>query len=207
MKHETSRALANNRRIAIEALNLSRSPATRAAGRVVCRGEADRIHRRSVRRRSHAGAGAIGPGWERKAIIPPLIHFAILVFFAAVCVRAQSATTAAAAPGSGQAGWKQIDQLVPPAIYSPSVERHRFGVYGPDAVKNPAFYPVPQDPVTRDTYLRWMGVALFSPIASPASSGSAACSDVLVRQHTATTARGISEFTLGVIPSTLIVLR
>ena len=41
-------------------------------------------------------------------------------------------------------------------IYSPSVERHRFGAYGPSVVSDPGFYPIPRDPVTRDTYLRWL---------------------------------------------------
>lgn len=48
------------------------------------------------------------------------------------------------------------DCLAPPTIYSPSVERYRFGAYGPSLVSDPSFYPIPQDPVTRDTYLRWL---------------------------------------------------
>ncbi|MFZ9856514.1 MAG: hypothetical protein ACO3I0_15465 [Limisphaerales bacterium] len=43
-----------------------------------------------------------------------------------------------------------------PTIYSPSVERYRFGAYGPSVVSDPGFYPIPRDPVTRDTYLRWL---------------------------------------------------
>ncbi len=50
----------------------------------------------------------------------------------------------------------KIDHLAPPTIYSPPVDRFRFGAYGSSLVSNPAFYPIPQDAVTRDTYLRWM---------------------------------------------------
>ncbi|MBM3823871.1 MAG: hypothetical protein FJ404_13470 [Verrucomicrobia bacterium] len=50
----------------------------------------------------------------------------------------------------------KIDHLVPPTLYSPSVERHRFGAYGPSLISDPGFYPIPQESVTRDTYLRWL---------------------------------------------------
>lgn len=50
----------------------------------------------------------------------------------------------------------RIDRLAPPTIYSPSVARYRFGAYGPSQVSDPGFYPIPQDPVTRETYLRWL---------------------------------------------------
>ena len=40
-----------------------------------------------------------------------------------------------------------------PTRYALDVERYRFRK--PD-VSNPAFYPIPQDAVTRDIYLRWI---------------------------------------------------
>jgi len=49
-----------------------------------------------------------------------------------------------------------IERIGPPTLYSPSVERYRFGDYSPGLISDPAFYPIPQDPVTRDTYLRWL---------------------------------------------------
>jgi len=49
-----------------------------------------------------------------------------------------------------------VQRVGPPTVYSPSVERYRFGAYGPGLISDPAFYPIPQDPVTRDTYLRWL---------------------------------------------------
>lgn len=45
------------------------------------------------------------------------------------------------------------ERLGPPTMYSPSVERYRFGATD---VTNQAFYPIPQEPVTRETYLRWL---------------------------------------------------
>jgi hypothetical protein len=38
-------------------------------------------------------------------------------------------------------------------MYSSSAERYQFGA--PDLV-NPAFYPIPPEPVTRQTYWRWL---------------------------------------------------
>ena len=47
-------------------------------------------------------------------------------------------------------------RLAPPTIYSPPVDRYRFGAYDPSLVSNPAFYPIPQDAVTRESYLQFM---------------------------------------------------
>ncbi|HOX40508.1 MAG TPA: hypothetical protein PL033_21220 [Candidatus Brocadiia bacterium] len=52
-----------------------------------------------------------------------------------------------------QTMWEKIDHIGPPTLYSPSVERYRFGATD---VSNPAFYPIPREPVTRDTYLQWL---------------------------------------------------
>ncbi len=61
-----------------------------------------------------------------------------------------------------------VERVAPPTIYSPPVDRFRFGAYGPGVVSNPAFYPIPQDAVTRDTYLRWMEeMDLFRLVDTP----------------------------------------
>ena len=58
------------------------------------------------------------------------------------------------------------ERLGPPTLYSPSVERYRFGEAD---VMNSAFYPIPQDPVTRETYLRWLeDMDLFKIADTPA---------------------------------------
>ena len=47
--------------------------------------------------------------------------------------------------------WEGVQRVGPPRVYSPSVERYR---YGHTNVSNPEFYPIPQDSVTRESYLR-----------------------------------------------------
>jgi hypothetical protein len=47
--------------------------------------------------------------------------------------------------------WADVQLSGAPTRYSLDVERYHFGK--PD-VNNPAFYPIPQDAVTRDIYLR-----------------------------------------------------
>lgn len=47
----------------------------------------------------------------------------------------------------------QVDRIGPPTIYYPPVDRYRFGATD---VNNPAFYPIPPEDVTRDTYWQWM---------------------------------------------------
>ena len=49
--------------------------------------------------------------------------------------------------------WKAAERVGPPSMYSPNVERYRFGSAN---VNNPDFYPIPQTPVTRDTYMAWL---------------------------------------------------
>ena len=47
----------------------------------------------------------------------------------------------------------RVDRIGPPTIYSAQVDRFRFGATD---VSNPAFYPIPNDAVTRETYLAWL---------------------------------------------------
>jgi hypothetical protein len=47
--------------------------------------------------------------------------------------------------------WQNVERLGPPTQHYVNVDRYRFGT--PD-VNNPDFYPIPQDVVTRDTYMR-----------------------------------------------------
>lgn len=87
-------------------------------------------------------------------------------------------------PGTAPALEPQPERLVPPTIYSTPVDRYRFGTYGPGLVSNPAFYPIPQDEVNRDTYLRWMeAMDLFKIAENPkqGSSGVQRFLPVLVR--------------------------
>ena len=44
-------------------------------------------------------------------------------------------------------GWKDVEALGAPTRYSVDVERYRFGTTD---VRNPAFYPIRRDPVTRE---------------------------------------------------------
>ena len=48
--------------------------------------------------------------------------------------------------------WAEAQLQGPPTRYALDVERYRFN--GTCDVGNPSFYPVPQDTVTRETYLR-----------------------------------------------------
>ena len=62
----------------------------------------------------------------------------------------------------------EIERLAPPTIYSPSAEHFRFGTYGPALVSDPEFYPIPQDPVTRETYVQFMDeLGLFKVVENP----------------------------------------
>ena len=47
--------------------------------------------------------------------------------------------------------WERVQRVGPPRMYSPSVARYR---YGHTNVNNPEFYPIPQESVTRESYLR-----------------------------------------------------
>jgi len=72
----------------------------------------------------------------------------LAIILAATCVARAGDQVTAIIPAVGSAV-----RLGPPTLYSPSVERYRFGTTD---VSNPAFYPIPQEPVTRETYLRWL---------------------------------------------------
>ena len=62
----------------------------------------------------------------------------------------------------------KIQRLAPTAIYSPSAEHYRFGTYGPTLVSDPDFYPIPQDSVTRESYLQFMDeLGLFKVVENP----------------------------------------
>jgi hypothetical protein len=57
------------------------------------------------------------------------------------------------------------ERVGPPTLYSPPVDRFRFG--GSD-VTNPAFYPIPKEPVTRATYMQYLEEQeLFDVAKSP----------------------------------------
>lgn len=45
-----------------------------------------------------------------------------------------------------------VERIGSPTFYSPDVERYRFQM----DVSNPLFYPIPNDEVTRDTYVKWL---------------------------------------------------
>ena len=52
-----------------------------------------------------------------------------------------------------EAGWKDVERVGPPRMYSPQVERYRFGQAN---MGDPAFYPIEQSRVTRQTYMAWL---------------------------------------------------
>ena len=52
--------------------------------------------------------------------------------------------------------WAQVDRVGPPNQNFIDVERFRFGTTD---MSNPDFYPVPQDKITRDTYMRAIDAA------------------------------------------------
>lgn len=59
----------------------------------------------------------------------------------------------------------RVDRIGPPTIYSAQVDRFRFGATD---VSNPAFYPIPNDAVTRETYLAWLDDnGLFQLVDTP----------------------------------------
>jgi hypothetical protein len=61
-----------------------------------------------------------------------------------------------------------VERVGPPTLYSPSAEHYRFGAYGPALVSDPDFYPIPQDPVTRETYMQFMDkLGLFKVVENP----------------------------------------
>ena len=54
---------------------------------------------------------------------------------------------------STEPDWNDVERLGPPRLYSPQPERYRFGHVN---INNPEFYPIPQTPVTRDIYMKWL---------------------------------------------------
>ncbi|MBW7862840.1 MAG: hypothetical protein H3C30_00330 [Candidatus Hydrogenedentes bacterium] len=71
-------------------------------------------------------------------------------------------------PADAAPPWDGVERVGPPTLYSPPVDRFRFGT--PD-VSNPAFYPIPQDPVTRDTYMKWMEEMELFDVAKTPNAG------------------------------------
>lgn len=80
-----------------------------------------------------------------------------------------SAMGAFDAPGSEVANAHGAAERVgPPTLYSPAVDRFRFG--GTD-VSNPAFYPIPQEQVTRATYLKYLEEQELFDVANSPKAG------------------------------------
>ena len=73
----------------------------------------------------------------------------MIAAIACVCVL----TALAENEAKSEPDWQQVERIGPPRMYSPQVERYRFGHTN---VNNPDFYPIPQAPVTRDTYMAWI---------------------------------------------------
>ena len=46
-----------------------------------------------------------------------------------------------------------VERVGAPTLYAPPIERYRLG---PPDLSNPAYYPIPQTPVTRATYMAWL---------------------------------------------------
>ena len=67
-------------------------------------------------------------------------------------VTATARSTDASSVSNRQPEWTDVQLHGAPTRYMVDVERYRFSTT-PD-VGNPAFYPIPQEPVNRDTYLR-----------------------------------------------------
>ena len=49
--------------------------------------------------------------------------------------------------------WGHVERVGPPTFHAPPIDRYRYG--SPD-IGNPGYYPIPQSPVTRETYMRWI---------------------------------------------------
>lgn len=64
--------------------------------------------------------------------------------------------------------WTGAERVGPPTLYSPPVDRFRFGATD---VSNPAFYPIPQEPVTRDTCLKWLEEMELFDVAKTPNAG------------------------------------
>jgi len=84
-----------------------------------------------------------------------------LLATANILIAERASTNAVALP--------QVQLLGAPTRYAADVERYRFGAT-PD-VRNPAFYPIPQDAVSRETYLRCIDELNPSEIARNPNRG------------------------------------
>ena len=84
---------------------------------------------------------------NRKTITP----FHVLVF--ATLLTQASTAVELARPVVTDASEPAVERIGPPTFFAPPVERYRLGA--PD-VNNPAFYPIPQTTVTRETYMAWI---------------------------------------------------
>lgn len=146
-------------------------PATRrfslgleAAGRRGARSDPNRVASRAVLCQT-------GSGMNHDASRAGLATLSILArtrIAGCALVLSLSAAEPSTAPDPMSRPEARIERIGPPTLYSPSVERQRFGAYGPGLVSDPAFYPIPQEPVTRETYLRWLeGMDLFRLADTP----------------------------------------
>ena len=103
-------------------------------------------------------------------------HVVSVVTMAAMC-----GIAAGDSPAETPSAYGGVERVGPPTMYGSSVERYRFGAAD---VTNPAFYPIPQEPVTRATYLRWLEeMDLFKVADTPALGlwGPQQCMPVLVK--------------------------
>ena len=90
-------------------------------------------------------------------LFSPVAVAALACCTALLCAEHASADPAQTVPDGAKA-----ERAGPPTMYSHPVGRYR---YGEPNVSDPAFYPVPQDPVTRETYMRCIDAADPAEIA------------------------------------------
>ncbi|MHC4535544.1 MAG: hypothetical protein ACYS6K_16455 [Planctomycetota bacterium] len=64
--------------------------------------------------------------------------------------------------------WNKIDRVGPPTRYFPNVDRY---CYSSVDIRNNSFYPIPQDPVTRESYLRSINAVEPKKIAQQPNRG------------------------------------
>ena len=90
------------------------------------------------------------PRWSPDRVVRAIRAGVALV---AVCLDGLAPIKASPSPNpsTNLPSWAEVQLHGAPTRYSVDVERYRFGA--PD-VHNLAFYPIPQDPVAHDTYLR-----------------------------------------------------
>lgn len=106
-----------------------------------------------------------------------LTRLAVLVSVVTISLVAQCSFLVAQPPQASEATTSdaKVERLAPLTIYSPSAEHFRFGDYRPSLVSDPDFYPISQDSVTRETYLKFMEeLGLFKIVESPKQGTSGA---------------------------------